>query len=146
MCITGVESKQGRTWDYSKLRTHTAPRVVLCSQDLPCCSPLGRCVSSISSHPCTVWSTERSLRIQPCLQGVGFQEGALYDSSKFAHYSPLWLSLEGGHTPRALGGGAAMLGPAPDLLAVSWFTVKSSEVALQGYLVHKKMPPPRALQ
>jgi len=30
----------------------TAPREVLCSEDEPYCSPLGRCVSLFASNPC----------------------------------------------------------------------------------------------
>jgi hypothetical protein len=38
---------------YSKLRTHTAPRKVLCSQIWTYRRALGRCVSILSSIPCT---------------------------------------------------------------------------------------------
>ena len=37
---------------YSKLRTHTAPRVVLCCQDWPYDRTLRRCVSLVPSNPC----------------------------------------------------------------------------------------------
>ena len=46
---------------YSKSRTRTAPRGVLCSEASPYCRALWRCVSFISSNPCTVITA----RIQP---------------------------------------------------------------------------------
>jgi len=73
---------------YSKIRTRTGPRKVICSYAETCRRVLGRCVSLISSNPCTVERAHESWTgLRPNARGNGSNCGYLGSQGTYGKYT-----------------------------------------------------------